>query len=118
MAMAIARIDMPEFGHIVGGRLRGWHYKFLHYVPLVDEAKLCARVTPPHWPFPRDMVLESDDWVWFRPTKDSKQLDGDKLIFDEYRAFGLKVPVYLRDGSLRLQQLVKADEKKRKVKST
>lgn len=112
--MPLDRIAMPEFGRIVGGRLAGWYFKFLHYVPLADEAKVFARVTPPHWPFPRDILLESHHWGWFAAMKGATQLDGDKLIHEEYKAAGLPVPKYLVNGSLRLQTFVNADAKKRR----
>lgn len=53
-------VAIAQTGRIVGGKLNGWHYAFLEF-QLVDGAMcILARVTPPKWPFPKDVLFNID----------------------------------------------------------
>ena len=53
---------MPSFGAVVGGKHAGSRYHFLRFVVVGVELAVEAIVTPPHWPFPKTLLLLAGDY--------------------------------------------------------
>lgn len=74
---------IPAFGVIKGGRLDGWAYHFLHFrVDVIRhgdpsdtvsyELRVVARCSPPGWPFPHDIALDSTHYMQLRAVPGSR----------------------------------------------
>lgn len=102
---------IPQFGVVKGGRLDGWHFHFLHFKVSLARGELLVvcRMTPPDWPFPHDIPLDSTHFMQLRPVRGSraKRLDAQRLVESAYTLEGLPIPQWLIDRRSTLRAGVK-----------
>lgn len=108
---------MPQCGVIKGGQLDGWRFHFLYFIATAAELQVLARVTPPAWPFPRDIALQPRHFMQLRavPGERAKKLDADALIASAYTLEKLSVPEWLLERSMTLRATVKRAETRRRA---
>lgn len=51
---------LPAFGLITEGLLKGWRYAFIQFIRIDNTIAMDLRVTPPNWPFPKEVRLRLD----------------------------------------------------------
>lgn len=85
---------MPSFGLIEGGRLHGWRYHFLWFIATPAELLVHARCSPPAWPFPCDIKLNSTHYRQLQavPGERAKRFRATPLIVHAYQLAGLEIP--------------------------
>lgn len=102
---------IPSLGVIKGGRLHEWYFHFLHFRVSVATRELLVvcRCTPPAWPFPCDIPLDSTHFMQLRPIRGTraKRLDAQRLVESAYVIEGLPVPQWLIDRRSTLRAAVK-----------
>lgn len=108
MAREVKGLYMPQCGVMHGGRLDGWRFHFLRFIvdPLGVDVTVFARVTPPAWPFPHDMLIVGGiDYHELRavPGERAKRLNADRLIIAAYEVDGWPVPQAWLEHSRRMR---------------
>lgn len=96
-------------GVIKGGAMDGWRYLLLHPHAGVGELLVYARVTPPKWPFPRDLYLDHRHFNQLRAvTGDrAKRIDQSELVRRAYAVEQLQPPAFALDDTKTLRAIVK-----------
>lgn len=96
-------------GVIKGGAMDGWRYLLLHMHAGVGELLVFARVTPPAWPFPRDLYLDHRHFNQLRavPGDRARRFDQTELVRRAYGVERLEPPAFALDDRNTLRAIVK-----------
>jgi hypothetical protein len=92
------REQMPLFGEISKGPLRGWRFAFIRFVCVRDDIYLDLRCTPPQWPFPYPQPVRfhlTRDSFTLRavPGERAPRLDAAKLLAEAMEKGASKPPL-------------------------
>lgn len=96
-------------GVIKGGAMDGWRYLLLHLHAGIGELLVYARVTPPAWPFPRDLYLDHRHFKQLRavPGDRARRFDQTELVRRAFAAERLEPPAFAVDQKNTLRAVVK-----------
>ena len=120
--MAVTRdrvVLMPTAGRIKGGLMDGWHFQFLDFHVsrrpsscgrhVLGTLELKARVTPPNWPFPRDVVLKPEYFggLRYETHLGARRVDCAPFIDNAYRVALAQTPEWAVRGDRTLRWRLK-----------
>ncbi len=100
---------VPQCGVIKGGRLNGWRFHFLQFRVDAGALKVVAKCTPPNWPFPCDIALDSTHFTSLRPVVGdrAKRLEATALILTAYSHAKREAPAWVINHTGTLRAAVK-----------